>query len=347
MRKKKLENRKTDDFLLVFSLILEAMKRIVDYLRLVRFPNLLIIFATQYAIRFGIILPFLKQVGLDLYMSERLFFMLAIATVMIAAAGYIINDYFDVKLDYINKPKQIVIGKSLSRRFAMFWHIIINAIGISLAFYVAWKINHPLLVFIQLGSAGLLWYYSVKFKKQVLIGNVIIALLTALVPFTAGYYEIAVMHDHMGEAPNYIGLRSMLFDIQYILSWVLGYSIFAFLLSLIREIVKDMEDIEGDKAFGCKTFPIVFGIDKSKRLANFLVIFTSLWILALVIVQLISSDYISMAYFSLFLLLPLIVTSIRMAKAQSKRDFFILSQGIKIIMLFGILYTVVIYYFQT
>lgn len=279
-------------------------------------------------------------------MPEDLFFLLAVATVLIAAAGYIINDYFDVKLDHINKPKQLIIGKTLSRRFAMLWHTIVNAVGIILAGYVSWAIGHPLLVFIQISAAGLLWYYSIKFKKQVLVGNIIIALLTALVPFTAGYYEMAVMFDTVGESLYDTNLKYMLFNLQYLVYWIIGYSAFAFLLSVVREIVKDMEDIEGDRTFGCRTLPIVHGIETSKRIANGISIFIALWILVLMIVQGISQDFLSLFYFAFFLLAPLIYVISNMIKAQEKNDFFMISQTIKLIMFLGITYTAVIYYFQ-
>ncbi len=320
------------------------MKVIIDFLRLIRFPNLFIIFLTQYAIRFGIIQPFFTQVDYQLFMNEQLFFMLALATVLIAAAGYIINDYFDVKLDLINKPKQLIIGKSIKRRFAILWHIILNFFGIGLAALVAWRIGHPWLVLIQIGSAAFLWYYSVSFKKQVLVGNFIVALLTAMVPFTAAYYEIAVMYDQIGEHYN-DNIGTMLFSIKYLLYWVIGYSAFAFLLTLIREIVKDIEDIEGDQAFNCKTLPIVFGITSAKRFASGVAIFTLLWILFIELVQFLTGDYISLTYFILLLSLPLISVVILLVKAQTKRHFFIISQLIKVIMLLGILYTGIIYLF--
>jgi 4-hydroxybenzoate polyprenyltransferase len=322
------------------------MKVIIDFLRLIRFPNLIIIFLTQYAIRFGIIKPFLKQVELDLFMSETLFLCLSIATVLIAAAGYIINDYFDVKLDIINKPKQLIIGKSIKRRYAMLLHTLINIIGIGLAAYVAFKINHPWLVLIQISCTGALWYYSVKFKKQVLVGNILIAILTALVPFTAGYYEMAVMFDTIGDSIYNTELKFMLFDMKYMLYWIVGYSAFAFLLTLIREIIKDLEDIEGDEAFNCKTLPIVHGIDLSKRIAVGITLFIALWILTLEFMQVVSEDYISLTYFALCITFPLILVIIKIAKSSTKKDFFLISQSIKVIMLLGILYTLVIYFFQ-
>ena len=322
------------------------MKIVIDFLRLIRLPNLIIVFFTQYAIRFGIIQPFLKQAELNLFMSEKLFFFLVLTTVLIAAAGYIINDYFDVKLDIINKPKQLIIGKSIKRRYALLWHTLFSIVGLSLSAYVAFQINHPWMVLMHVYCTGALWYYTVKFKKQVLVGNVLVAVLAAGVPFTAGYYEVTVMYDTIGETLYDTNLKYMLFDMKYLLYWIVGYSVFALLLTLIREIVKDIEDIEGDKAFKCKTLPIEYGIDFSKRVAIGITIFTALWILTLEIMQAISGDFISLAYFLLFITVPLIVTIYRIVKADKKRDFFIISQLLKITMLLGILYTLIIYFFQ-
>lgn len=328
------------------------MKILLDFLKLIRFPNLFIIGLTQYAIRLGVIYPFLKQADLDLFISEKLFFLLVLATILIAASGYIINDYFDVKLDLVNKPKQLIIGKSISRRQAMFLHLVVNAIGLFLAAYVALAIGHPMLVLFQLISAALLWFYSVTFKKQVLIGNLIIAGLTALVPFTAGYYEIAVMFDQVKEVGSIEiasfkaqSLRSLLFSIKYLLYWIIGYSTFAFMLTLAREIIKDCEDIEGDKRFSCKTFPIVYGINKAKVLANAVLLVLLLLLAFIEMVQVVSKDWISFFYFSLFISLPLIWILFKVKKATKKKQFFIASQSIKVVMLFGILYTGIIYLF--
>lgn len=328
------------------------MKWLIGFLKLIRFPNLVIIAFTQYAIRFGIIYPFLDQAGLSLFLPENLFAGLVLATVMIAAAGYIINDYFDVKLDYLNKPKQLIIGKIITRRQAMFLHFGINISGLIVAAYVAYMIHHPLLVLFQLVSAALLWFYSVNFKKQVLIGNIIIAALTALVPFTAGYYEVAVMFDEVKEfgndantsfTPDSIG--SLLFSIKYLLYWVIGYSVFAFLVSVSREIIKDCEDIEGDKAFGCRTLPIEYGIPTAKKASNTMAIITLVLLGIIETIQVLSRDWISFSYFIILISSPLLYSVYRTTKAKKKQDFFVSSQVLKLTMLTGILYTVIIYIF--
>jgi len=326
------------------------MNFIFHFLRLIRFPNLVIIALTQYAIRFGIISPFLNQAGLDLFLSEKLFGMLVGATVLIAASGYIINDYFDVKLDLLNKPNQLVIGKSISRRQAMFLHTLVNLVGLALALYVAISIQHSMLVLFQIVSAALLWFYSINFKKQILIGNIIIAALTALVPFTAGYYEIILLFDSVKtelvisniEVDN---IRSLLFSIQYLLYWIIGYSTFAFILTFIREVIKDCEDIEGDKEFGCKTLPIVHGIPKAKKVANLSVALLVVLLTFLEFVQVNSQDWISFSYFFFLISLPLLWLMVKIRKAKTKKHFFIISQVIKVLMLVGILYTGIIYLF--
>jgi len=296
------------------------------------------------------IYPFLNQAGLDLFLSEKLFGFLVLATVLIAASGYIINDYFDVKLDHVNKPKQLIIGKKISRRQAMAMHVALNIIGLLLALYVALVIHHPLLILFQLVSAGLLWFYSVTFKKRILIGNLIIAVLTALVPFTAGYYELTVMFDSLTsqqienpfQAEN---LTSLLFSIQYLLYWIVGYSAFAFILTVIREIIKDCEDIEGDQAFDCQTLPIMYGIEKAKKVAAGIAILLFVLMLLLQVIQFISKDWISLVYFTFLISFPLIWVIVKTFSATKKKHFFIISQSIKIIMLFGILYTGIIYIF--
>jgi len=208
-----------------------------------------------------------------------------------------------------------------------------------------------LLVLFQIVSAALLWFYSVNFKKQVLIGNLIIASLTALVPFTAGYYEVAVMFDNVtnfskaASNSDLENLSSLLFSIKYLLYWVIGYSVFAFLITVSREIIKDCEDIEGDKAFNCKTLPIERGIPTAKKVSNTVALITLVLIGCLEVVQLISRDWISFSYFFILITLPLIYVVYKTSKATKKRDFFIASQVLKLIMLSGILYTIVIYSF--
>ena len=162
----------------------------IAFLKLIRLQNLIVIAFTQYMVRWCLIFPVLKLRGLELQLSNLNFFLVVLATVMIAAAGYIINDYFDLRIDKVNKPNRILVGKGVKRRVAMGAHTVINIIAIAISFYVAksiglWKIS--ILYFI---CATGLWFYSTTFKRQFLIGNVVIAIFTGLVPFIVGIFEL-------------------------------------------------------------------------------------------------------------------------------------------------------------
>ena len=327
----------------------------VHFLKLIRFPNLVIIAFTQYAIRYGLMFPFLASSNIALQMRHIDFFLLVLSSVLIAAGGYIINDYFDTKIDLVNKPNRLIVGRTIKRRVAMGLHIFITSIGLLIGLYVAFRVNAWWLVSIQIISAILLWYYSINFKRRILIGNIIIAMLTALVPLTSGIYELVLIENNSNKIIS--GLQSIYAEqkISYLISyfnsgwnsvfvWIMGYTIFAFLLTFIREIIKDLEDIEGDKEYDCKTFPIVYGMKASSVLCNAF-IFLTIFLLAIVqYSQILASDYVSFIYFFLFLQLPLVYISFRVKNAKKKKDFSISSSLVKIVMLFGVLYTAVIFY---
>lgn len=345
------------------------MSPIVAFSKLIRLPNLIIIALTQYAIRYGIIYPMLAVNGLDLQMDEILFFLLSLSTVMIAAAGYIINDYFDLKIDRVNRPDQIIIGKHLKRRVAMVAHIVVNSLAIIIAGYVAYRVENWKLIFIQLMAAGALWYYSISFKRQVLIGNIIVALLAALVPFVAGLYELIVQHTNAENSVNEVlffvepgtPFEQVMFEFKIVLSitmrWIIGFSIFAFLSSMVREIVKDIEDYDGDKKYFSNTLPVMYGKEKAKRIAQLFVLIMLLLIAYLQYNQIMENQgggtiervqsqtkaLITTVYFLFALQLPLLYVLFKLEKAKKKIDYSKLSLNIKIIMLLGIFYAAVFY----
>lgn len=331
------------------------MKSIFAFFRLIRLPNLLIIALTQYAIRFGLMFPLLNGSGFKLAMSEQNFFLLVLATVMIAAAGYIINDYFDTKIDRVNKPKKVIVGKLIKRRVAMGAHIVISTLSIIISVYIARYINHLWLSLIQIGSVLALWYYSINFKRRMLVGNVIIALLTALVPVSAGLYEFIELKNHLTEQlqhyttlyqdenPVYAAVffKDVLSNMGL---WIIGYAVFAFLLTMVREIIKDIEDYEGDHAAECKTLPIVVGKSKANQIT---IIITTITVLLLAFVQytqFINAELLAFFYFSVFLQLPLIILIMKLVSAKKKNQYALASRLTKLIMLFGILFTAIIYY---
>lgn len=335
------------------------MHPIIAFIKLIRLPNLLIIVLTQYAIRFGLIYPFLKEATdsdvLHLLLSEKLFFLLSLSTVLIAAAGYIINDYFDVKIDRINRPQQIIIGKYIKRRVAMGGHIVLNFLAIIIAIYIAYEINTLKLAAIQVFAAGALWYYSVYFKKQVLTGNVLVAILAALVPFVAGFYELMLQHAYaertviqlLPHLEEQFSANELLFilkqNLSSIMKWVLGFSLFAFMSTMIREIIKDIEDYEGDKKYYSYSLPIAYGKNVAKKVAQAFVVLMILLIGYLQFHQFQMGDFISILYFAIMIQIPLGFVFYKINIAQEKSDYHFLSKTMKVIMLFGIGYLGILY----
>ena len=309
----------------------------INFLRLIRYKNLLIIILTQYLMRFSIIKPILEIYEFKLQFSELNFFFLVMATVLITAAGYVINDYFDTKTDLVNRPETVIVGRLLNRRWAILLHIVFNTVGIGLGAYISFYIGIPLLTIIFILITGILWFYSTTYKRQFLIGNIIVALLTALVPLMVLLFEIPLLNNEYG-----LLMQEMRSDFTHIILWVSAFALFAFLLTMIREIIKDVEDYEGDSAYGRKTMPIVLGLLNSK-IVIITFILTTLFSLLYLFFRFLN-DKITLIYFVIFLIIPLLVLVYKVIIADNKKDYHKASNMSKLIMLAGIFYSLVANY---
>jgi 4-hydroxybenzoate polyprenyltransferase len=304
------------------------------FFRLVRWPNLVFIFLTQLLFYYCIQLPLhaYRYIYIStapmIVLTPRLFYLLALSSVLIAAAGYIINDYFDLNIDRVNKPKRLVVDRIIKRRWTILWHWILSGLGLLLSFYVSWRLRNPLIALGNLATVVLLYFYSTTFKRKLLIGNVIISLLTAwviLVLYVGEFYWAGLGDE------TYRLLLSSLFK------YAIVYSSFAFLISLIREVVKDIEDMDGDMKYGCRTMPIVWGVNVAKVFAGTLIV---VLLAALVILQfyvLQKAWFPLTAYGVLLVDLPLLWILRKLYAAQTKEDYHRLSNRIKLVMLAGIL----------
>lgn len=309
------------------------------FLRLIRLPNLLILAFTGYMLRWALLKPVLalKRADLDYSLldtqiTELDYFLLILSMVMIAAAGYIINDYFDVRIDEVNRPTSNVIDRGIKRRVAMGAHMVINFIGAGLGIYLSWKYNQfrPG-TFIYITAPALLWFYSTNLKRQLLIGNIVIALLSGLVPLLIMLFELPAIYYAF---PDLVNAR--LLDLSDVFMVAKFYALFAFLISLIREIIKDTEDYEGDMKYGCRTLPIVAGISTSKYVIIGLTMVLAGILGWLQWLQYLSQDWMSFGYFTLLLEIPLIYLMYRVYTAVSKKDWWFSSLLVKLIMLSGI-----------
>jgi 4-hydroxybenzoate polyprenyltransferase len=286
-------------------LLPRTLSRNLVYLRglfkLVRFQNLMIIAFTQYLVRIFLI-------GDEHYWKEYLLdpqlFWLTSSTLLMASAGYIINDYYDVKIDTINKPRRIVVGRLFRRRTVLIINWILNALGILIGLSLSFTVG-----LINFSAGFFLWLYSNQLKRLPFIGNLTIAALTALSLLVV----LAYFPDH-----------SLM---------VMVFSCFAFFITLIREIIKDMEDVKGDATFGCQTLPIVWGIRRTKQVIYWLVL---LLCLALsFFASLLMAQWL-IGYGALFVLLPLGILVYRLSRADTRKEFGMLSTLCKLIMLGGI-----------
>jgi 4-hydroxybenzoate polyprenyltransferase len=304
---------------------------------------LLIIAFTQYAMRYLVMEPLLPSDTFELQFGDFQFALLVFSTMLIAAAGYIINDYFDTRPDLINKPARVVVGVTISRKVAMMLHLILNLIAVGIGIYLAFYVGLRSLSLVFVLSTGLLWFYSTNYKKQFLVGNLAVSFLTALVPLMVVLFEIPLLNREYGE----VMIRYDA-DFNYLFAWVSAFSFFAFITTLIREIIKDAEDLEGDMAYGMKTVPIVLG-SLWTRIVLVLLIAVTMFALTFLLFKYIyfsvdPVDTTSLIYFVVFLLLPLIILAIQVMTARNKRGYHRASTLIKLVMLSGILYSVLVFY---
>ncbi len=276
---------------------------------LVRWPNLLIMLLCLALVRAGLLLP--EQPWRTALLAPR-FGLLVLAALLVAAAGYIINDYYDVKIDAINRPDRLVIGRVVGRRTAMLAHLLLSGAGVGLAGWL-----HPVLGLVTLGTALLLWGYSARFKRVALVGNISIATLTAaLVLLPELQLQLQRHNSH---------------------SIVWPYALAAFLLTVVREILKDVEDMRGDAQHGCHTLPLVWGVARTKWVAGFFLICLALLSAGATSRLFASGHWPLGCWLVVLVLLPMAQLGRLLVRADRRRHFHHLSAWCKAIMLAGVL----------
>lgn len=273
----------------------------LEIFKLARVPNLLIIVVSQYFTAYFIAT---SQSSLRAIFLDHNLFFLVISTVIIASAGYFINDYYDIKIDMINKPNKVIVGNKLNRRRVLIWHSIYNFIGIGLGLYLSIWIG-----VVNFFAAFLLWLYSNRLKRMPFIGNLTVSLLTGLsILIVALYYR----------ANEYL---------------IFIYAFFAFGITLVREIIKDIEDMKGDASFGCRSLPIIYGVLKTKFILYAIIIIFTVLIITFLKNQ---SNNILSLYF-LILIIPSALFFNKLYAADRTLHFRQLSKYCKWLMVSGVL----------
>ncbi len=291
-----------------------------------RWPNLVFIALTQFLFVYCIQVPIFEDHNIQAVVKGTNFILLCLSSVLIAAAGYIINDYFDLNIDLVNKPEKMVVAKIIRRRWTIVWHVILSITGIAIGFYLDFTTRIFFLGAANVICVVVLFFYSVSLKRKLLSGNILISLLTAWVILVVTWCEMSRLEE---AEVSLVTAR--------ILRLTFLYAGFAFIISLIREVVKDMEDIEGDRKYGCTTMPIAWGMNAAK-------VFVAVWLAVLIALLVIVQFYVlqfnwwfSAIYCIVFIIVPLIWILRKLFKAAVPADFHRLSSVIKLVMFTGIL----------
>ena len=300
----------------------------MKYLKLIRYQNLLMLAFMQLLFRYS----FLKQQDIQLALADWQYGLLVLSTVLLAAAGYVINNIFDVASDTINKPNDVVIGKGITETRAYNIYFGLNITGVAIGFYLSNVIVRPGFATIFILIVSLLYFYSTTLKQIMLLGNFVVALLLALSVIIIGIFDIFPATDVDNQA-QMASLFSILID----------YALFAFMINFIREIVKDIEDVNGDYNQGMNTLPIAIGISRAAKIALGLAIVPFVLSLLYINKYFVENDLLIVTLYAFaFVLAPLLYFIVKIFSAKSQKDFHHLSTVLKLILLFGILSIVVI-----
>jgi 4-hydroxybenzoate polyprenyltransferase len=309
------------------------MRLIAAFLKLVRLPNLFFIALTQVLFQVCIYQPLYKT---SVPENDTLHFIfLLLASLLIAAAGYVINDYFDINIDEVNKPQKMVVDKVINRRWAIAWHFMLSTTGLIFTILAVPFLQKWYLVLANAGCILLLWLYSARFKKSLLFGNIVISLLTAWTILVIFFSKLNLADaSGAGEGSHYKFFRLAIL-----------YAGFAFIISLIREAIKDMEDLPGDSNYGCRTMPVVWGLTATK-------VYVAVWLFVIIAMLIVIQVYmlqfqwwLPVAYSIVAVIFPLVVVLVRLKSSHTPADFHKLSTITKLVMFTGILSMIFFYFF--
>lgn len=302
----------------------------MKYLKLIRYQNLLMLALMQFIIRYGLLEP----QGLQLALAYWQYALLVLSTVLIAAAGYVVNDIFDQQTDGENKPDKAIVGVKIPEEKAYYIYAGLNVTGVAIGFYLSNVIERPGFAAIFILIAATLYFYATSLKQMMVIGNIVVALVLALSLLIVIVFDIFPA-TYEGNQQQMANVSSVLFD----------YAVFAFIINLLREMVKDLEDVNGDYNQGMNTLPIALGVSRTAKIVF------GLSIIPVVILfdyinryYFVNNLYLSVIYAFIFVVAPLIYFTVKMWSAKNTKDFSHLSLVLKLVIFFGVISIAVVSY---
>ncbi|MCC1484265.1 geranylgeranylglycerol-phosphate geranylgeranyltransferase [Winogradskyella immobilis] len=304
----------------------------MHFLNLIRWKNLVLIALVQCLIKYALLNPFQDSYGVQTTLQPLGFLVLVLATLCIAAAGYIINDIQDVEADKINKPDRVIIDTYISEKLATNLFIVLNVIGVVLGYILSYSVEQTNFFAIFIIVSGLLYIYSTYLKSILLVGNIVISLIVALSIIIVGVFDILpVISDNNR-------------DIQvFFFKLILDYAVFAFMINLLRELIKSIEDVDGDYKIGVQSLPIILGRERANKIVFILSVIPIICIIFYVVNNLFK-QLVAVGYFLIFVIAPLIYVTIKLYTAESKKDYHFTSSILKFVMLTGML-SILLYQF--
>ena len=307
----------------------------ISFLKLIRYKNLLMVLLTLVLTKYALIDSFESTS----YFSNFQFSIISVSILCITAGGYIINDIIDLKADKINKPDKVFIDQTITKQNAIITYLLFSIIGLVLGSYLSFQVSNPMLSFIFIGTIIGLYLYSKVFKRLALIGNLITSFFISLVIITLYIFESNLPKL----STNLLDVFINIFESITTTLHVFFYAFFAFLITFIREMIKDIEDINGDYAMNMKTLPILIGVKRAKSVVFIVTIFTFCFlILAL---KEIFSNTLLFVYSFTFVLIPFAWFLYKLRITQHAKQYHQISSALKLIMVFGIV-SMLIFKFQ-
>lgn len=308
------------------------------FFRLIRIQNLVFLAFIQFMMRQVILMPILQKYGFEISQNNTPLILLIVATVFIAAGGYVLNDYFDIRIDKINRPEKLIVTNEISKRTAMLLHQILTGIGIAAGLLLAYFTRSFTLAFIFIVIPGLLWFYSASYKRQFLTGNLIVAFLAAMAVLVVAITEVAVLRKEYANLIFETPIPGQFYG------WLGGFALFSFLTTWIREIIKDIQDEAGDREMECRTMPIKWGL---KRTKTFLYLLIAVTIMALYAANAMYIEFVgntTLNYITFGLVLPFLALAYLIYVAKLPKEFQQAATMAKFIMLIGVLYGFIFYF---
>lgn len=293
----------------------------MQILNLIRWKNLLMIVLVQLLIKYALFEPF----GVTITLNGFGFSLLILATVFLAAAGNIINDIYDIETDLVNKPNQVIVGKTVSEKTANSLFILFNVLGVAIGFYLSHLVGRSGFFVIFVIISLLLYVYASYLKQMLLVGNIVISILVALSIIIVGLFELLPVITPSNQETQFTFFKILI-----------DYALFAFIINLTREVAKDLEDIDGDYKAEMNTLPIAIGRERATKVLFTLALISLLAVTYYVITYLYKQQ-LAIGYFLVFVIAPLLYVCIKSFNAKTKKEYHHISFMLKLIMLSGML----------